>query len=645
GTPVPLPTLDNEGVYQYSGAGTSETNFVYQNNGELRVLNGIFDLDKGGSSSSQFTVADGATLNFASGSYDLGSANFTTDGTGLVRFSSPSTTDMLSGILDNGGGIEVSGSDITFTQTSIGGMFLVSGGTARFLDDTSLLNLQWSGGTIRVVDSKMLSVNGPATLSGSNKFIAARSTIELNAKTIWSGGAGFVYGDTSAVLVNNDTLLQSDFAFVKLPLADPLPTFDNEGVYEFDSGNPSTNSFIFDNAGETQVLGGNLEYNAGGTNTGRIATGSGTNFINSSSDFTNATTGIISGNGTFWVSGDGQNYTNDGTFAPGASVGILTFKGNYSNSNLEIEINDGSGPGVGNDLLSVTANAPLSDTLSVILDSGYTPAFGQQFKIVSCGVACSGGFSKILVNKANVTFSQIVNADTVSIQVTDLGAAIHVRAFLEGPYLGGSMSTTLEDNGDVPLSQPFSDAMYNGTYLDFDSTQTVASLPDSTVDWVLVSLRTGTGVGTEVPGSKFAALMFAGGTVASPGDDSLRFNVSDGSYYLVLETRNHLGVMSSAPVLITGGVGSWDFTTAVTQAYGTAAEKNLGSGNWGLYGADGNADGQDTALDFTLWLAETTSGASGYKPGDFNLDRQVTALDFTEWLANTTAGVATKVPN
>jgi hypothetical protein len=43
----------------------------------------------------------------------------------------------------------------------------------------------------------------------------------------------------------------------------------------------------------------------------------------------------------------------------------------------------------------------------------------------------------------------------------------------------------------------------------------------------------------------------------------------------------------------------------------------------------------NTALDFILWLTETTSGASGYKPGDFNMDRQVTALDFVDWLANT----------
>lgn len=73
--------------------------------------------------------------------------------------------------------------------------------------------------------------------------------------------------------------------------------------------------------------------------------------------------------------------------------------------------------------------------------------------------------------------------------------------------------------------------------------------------------------------------------------------------------------------------------------------KNLGNSTWGLFAADGNADGQVTAPDFNLWIAATTAGATGYAPSDYNLDGQVTAPDFNLWIANTTAGAASKVPD
>jgi hypothetical protein len=103
--------------------------------------------------------------------------------------------------------------------------------------------------------------------------------------------------------------------------------------------------------------------------------------------------------------------------------------------------------------------------------------------------------------------------------------------------------------------------------------------------------------------------------------------------------------MSSSAVSVSDGTGSWDFTTASTQAFGASPMKNLGEGSWGLYAADGNVDGQITAPDFNIWNAATTAGATGYEPSDYNLDGQVTAPDFNLWNANTTAGAASKVPD
>ncbi|MGA7306465.1 MAG: hypothetical protein WBW88_16430, partial [Rhodothermales bacterium] len=115
-----------------------------------------------------------------------------------------------------------------------------------------------------------------------------------------------------------------------------------------------------------------------------------------------------------------------------------------------------------------------------------------------------------------------------------------------------------------------------------------------------------------------------------------------GHYFVVVDHRNHIIVMSDTTVDMTGYYAEHDFMTG--HAYGVRPQKVVTTTPdtvYAMWAADANADGQVTALDFTAWLAATTAGATGYQPSDFNFDTQVTALDFTKWLANTTAGAST----
>jgi hypothetical protein len=176
----------------------------------------------------------------------------------------------------------------------------------------------------------------------------------------------------------------------------------------------------------------------------------------------------------------------------------------------------------------------------------------------------------------------------------------------------------------------------------------VPSLPESTVDWVLASLRTDPGSATEVPPSKRAALLLSDGSVVDTNGTTLAFHdVEPGSYYLVLRHRNHLSVMSSDTLDLSDGLGSWDFTTAMTQAYtnGPDPMKDLGDGNFSMFAADASVDGQITATDFNQWLVDTKAVLTGYQQCDFNLDGQVTATDFNLWLVNTKAVVSSQVPD
>ncbi len=226
---------------------------------------------------------------------------------------------------------------------------------------------------------------------------------------------------------------------------------------------------------------------------------------------------------------------------------------------------------------------------------------------------------------------------------------IAISVLLEGAYTGGgSMATSNTFAGAVPTEQPYGAAEFNGTAMFYDGNQSVAQLPDDVIDWVLVSLRTGTDASSEVPGSEQSALLRTDGTVVGVDGNLITFKgIAPGSYYLVLGHRNHLSVMSSQPVNLFSGFGSWDFTSGLDQAYSTGqtAMVGLGDGRTGLFAADADADGQITALDFNRFLAQTKSVVTGYADADFNLDGQVTALDFNMFIRNTRRSASSQVPD
>ncbi|MFH1196951.1 MAG: integrin alpha [bacterium] len=219
----------------------------------------------------------------------------------------------------------------------------------------------------------------------------------------------------------------------------------------------------------------------------------------------------------------------------------------------------------------------------------------------------------------------------------DVYLGANVKVFLQGCYSSGSMLTTLLSSGYIPLSQPYNTSPWNYT-----GTESVVSIPSGVVDWVLVELRSDE---TTIAGKR-AGFLKSDGTITDTDDSSqLKFSgLNSGSYYVVIRHRNHLAIMTANKVTLTNNSSQYNFSSAQTQAYGTNAMKDLGSGVYGLYTGDSNKDGQITALDFNTWNANTKAGQVGYVADDMNLDGQVTVLDFNPWNANTKLGATTKVP-
>lgn len=100
--------------------------------------------------------------------------------------------------------------------------------------------------------------------------------------------------------------------------------------------------------------------------------------------------------------------------------------------------------------------------------------------------------------------------------------------------------------------------------------------------------------------------------------------------------------MSAIPLVETDGSYSFDFSSASDQAYGTESQKNLGSGLFGMFAGDANADGIVNDSDGTeLWYLET--GLSGYLGSDVNLNGQSNNQDKNDyWYEN--YNTTSKVP-
>ena len=235
-------------------------------------------------------------------------------------------------------------------------------------------------------------------------------------------------------------------------------------------------------------------------------------------------------------------------------------------------------------------------------------------------------------NQGGTTASPVWNFSTVSAggnggDTTAVTAKIMV--FLEGPYTNNVMSTALSNNSLVPTSQPYNTQPWN-----YSGGETVSNVPTNVVDWVLLELRSGTSA-SMVVARRAAFLRNDGMVVDLNGQTGILFpGVQSGQYYIVIRHRNHLAIMSRNSVLLTDSSSIYDFTTSENKAYGNQPMKSLGSGKFGLFAADGNANGSVNNSDYnSIWKRQ--NGTLGYEDGDFDLNGGVNIADRNDkWKPN-----------
>lgn len=246
---------------------------------------------------------------------------------------------------------------------------------------------------------------------------------------------------------------------------------------------------------------------------------------------------------------------------------------------------------------------------------------------------------------------------------------LELSAFLEGPlqsgrigeyndemrtslnqfgYLPGQRPTTLLGTA-TPAGQPYSIEPW--TYigdegLEFNAFATGGSqlYPADIVDWVLVSIRKTPDRLTKV--CEKSAVIYRDGTIrmTEPMDCC---QMAEEEYYVVVEHRNHLPVMTPTPMPVVNGKISFDFR--VSQSFRALlgdGQKEISDGIFVMFAGNGDQTSGSSSIkdinanDLSAWTAEN-GNHSGYYLQDYDLNGDVNVHDKAIWLTNN--GVFTDV--
>ena len=261
------------------------------------------------------------------------------------------------------------------------------------------------------------------------------------------------------------------------------------------------------------------------------------------------------------------------------------------------------------------------------------PFFGisqsiEKFSIDSGGASSTVGNIEILYTIGEVTINEFSNG---SIQVSEgfinplqLSISMNPKIILEGPSIGGGlMSDNLRGNNIIPLTSPYPDAM--GAMA---SVFTVTG-NDAVVDWVYVSLMDKMDQSVEIA-STSGFVQVDGDIVKENGVDALTFDVAANDYYVRIIHRNHLAILTAAPVTLNGGGSTLDLTADPLAIFeGVNAVADLG-GIFAMISGDVDSNGQIQNIDVNNVRPQI--GVSGYLNIDADMNGQVQNTDINLYI-------------
>jgi hypothetical protein len=375
-------TIDNAGTIKKSGGtGISALTTQFRGSANLDIETGTFQFKPISSTviGGTYTVAEGALLDLG-GSNISYTATFTGSGAGTVRLDG--------GILHIVRTTESTGATFNFPA----GMFQWHAGILTVESNASLTN----AGTLTLTnsDEAVLNGGGPVTNTGTiiesgagGLFASAANIVTIAAGGVWDIQANSGIRGSSASLVNAGLVKKSAGAGTS---ALNLP-FNNTGTVEVDSGTlaPSNTSQVSGNTltgGTWLVFGGaTLTLNGGVT----LTTNNAAIILDGANPVFSNITSLSANGGTLELL-DGASFTTLSSFSNTGALtigqgSIFSVAADYNqgpSATLEIQLGGTSNTGLFGKL-NVGGTANLDGTLTLTPVSGYTPATGDSFQIVT----------------------------------------------------------------------------------------------------------------------------------------------------------------------------------------------------------------------------------------------------------------------
>jgi len=222
-----------------------------------------------------------------------------------------------------------------------------------------------------------------------------------------------------------------------------------------------------------------------------------------------------------------------------------------------------------------------------------------------------------------------------------------LRVFMEGAFdtTGDTMRTDLNTlyhilpgQTDSTLNHVTATQPYDIVPFDYSGTETVPTTfdnyPPEVIEWILISARTEVAAHTTV--SRTAAWLLKDGRVQLLKPLFETLDTAPDSVYIVIEHRNHMGIMSPQKLPIERNIVTWDFTAQNSYAANGEGQVMLNNLYWGMLAGDTNndLDGDDINGDDKGFWQSDNGIFILYLPTDFNMDGDVNGNDKIFWKRN-----------
>jgi sugar lactone lactonase YvrE len=250
--------------------------------------------------------------------------------------------------------------------------------------------------------------------------------------------------------------------------------------------------------------------------------------------------------------------------------------------------------------LTVTLKATSSSSDSITINSTALPYSWNGLTFNAAGTKTA-----YLNNAAGCD-----SAATLTLSVTASTIAFHLKAMLQGLYLGNGKMVAAPFNAD-------------------------GVSPMNIADTITIELRENA--------TPFNVIHTIKGLLDTSGNAAITFpgSVNGNSYYVVVGHRNSVAVWSANPVIFSTTT-NYDFTNAITKAFGSNMAED--GGVFMLYSGDINQDGAIDFNDYPDLDISSINGDYGYLNYDLNGDSAVDFNDYPLLDINSIYGIIISTP-